>query len=321
MARGWLLSCGGMQPQLVLYIASVVGAVALFLLMPKPGKDLRIVGGLLGAATLGALWLLLVPLFLISNEGGLDTGFSDGQTPFYYVFSSIAICAAVRVITHSRPVYAALWFVMVVISSAGLMLTLSAEFMAFAMLIIYGGAILVTYMFVIMLATPPRSFDEKDDGPAYERFASEPLWASAAGFLLLAVVLSVVFQPMTAGDGAKARSDTDVIKYILTERSNAGENAALATPSGYASQPMLDDQGEPVLNEAGQPVMAERLTNVERIGLDLFQAHPLAIELAGIILLLALIGAVVIAKTQIHDEDEGDPLPDPSPSTEATARS
>jgi len=309
MGRGRLLSCGGMQPQLVLYITSVVGAVALFLLMPKPGKDLRIVGGLLGAATLGALWLLLVPLFLLDEEGGINTGFSDGQTPFYYVFSSIAICAAVRVITHSRPVYAALWFVMVVISSAGLMLTLSAEFMAFAMLIIYGGAILVTYMFVIMLATPPRSFDEQDDGPAYERFASEPMWASAAGFLLLAVVLSVVFQPMTPGIGAEARSDTEVIANILTERSNAGENAALATPSGNVVE--MDAGGNAV----------EQLTNVERVGLDLFQAHPLAIELAGIILLLALIGAVVIAKTQIHEEDEDDPLPDPSPSTGATASS
>lgn len=277
--------------------------------MPKPGKDLRILGGLIGAATLGALWLLLVPLFLINDQGAINTGFSDGQTPFYYVFSSIAICAAVRVITHSRPVYAALWFVMVVISSAGLMLTLSAEFMAFAMLIIYGGAILVTYMFVIMLATPPRSFDEKDDGPAYERFANEPMWAAAAGFLLLAVVLSVVFQPMEANREAAAVSDQDVIETTLANRSNAGDNAALATPSGNPIE--FDADGNPI----------EQLANVERIGLDLFQAHPLAIELAGIILLLALVGAVVIAKTQIHDDDEGDPLPDPSASTGATAHS
>lgn len=281
-----------MQPQLVLYIASVAGAVSLFLLMPKPGKDLRILGALLGAATLGGLWLVLAPLFLLDDRGVLDTGFSDGQTPFYYVFSAIAIVSAVRVITHTRPVYAALWFVMVVIASAGLLLTLSAEFMAFAMLIIYGGAILVTYMFVIMLATPPRSHDEKDDGPAYERFASEPMWASAAGFLLLAVVLSVVFEPMTPGSGAADQPDAIVIENILTERGNSEANAALATPSGQR-----DAQGDPV------PAAAE-LTNVEKVGLDLFRGHPLAIELAGVILLLALIGAVVIAKTQIHDEDE-----------------
>ncbi|MEM1107324.1 MAG: NADH-quinone oxidoreductase subunit J [Planctomycetota bacterium] len=309
-----------MSPSLFLYIASVLGAAALFMLMPKRGRDLRILGGLLGAATLGGLWLLLVPVFLLNDQGVLDTGFSDGQTPFYYVFSSIAVCAAVRVITHSRPVYAALWFVMVVTSSAGLLLTLSAEFMAFAMLIIYGGAILVTYMFVIMLATPPRSENESEDGPDYERFASEPLWASAAGFLLLAVLLSVVFQPMTKNPQAAALPDQEVINTTLADRGETAEIAALATPSGNAGEALIDEQGETVVNESGEPVTVEPLTNVERVGLDLFQSHPLAIELAGIILLLALIGAVLIAKTQIYNDDEdAEPEADSAAGEEAAA--
>ena len=277
-----------MQPQVVLYIASVAGAISLYLLMPKPGKDLRWLGALLGAATLGGMWLLLAPLTLLDTRfvlPSLNTGFSDGQTPFYYVFSAIAIAAAVRVITHTRPVYSALWFVMVVVSSAGLMLTLSAEFMAFALLIIYGGAILVTYMFVIMLATPPRGADDSDDGPTYDRHAVEPLWAAGAGFLLLAVILTVAFGPMVNNPNAQAQSDAVVAEKILAGGSQP-ERAALATPSG------------------GTEPAGTSLANVERIGLDLFQAHPLAIELAGVILLLALVGAVVIAKTQIHDEDE-----------------
>ncbi|MEM7625548.1 MAG: NADH-quinone oxidoreductase subunit J [Planctomycetota bacterium] len=284
-----------MQPQLVLYIASVAGAVSLFLLMPKPGKDLRLLGALLGAATLGAMWLVLVPLTLADPKEGLpslNTGFNDGQTPFYYVFSAIAIAASVRVITHNRPVYSALWFVMVVVASAGLLLTLSAEFMAFAMLIIYGGAILVTYMFVIMLATPPRGADDSDDGPIYDRYSMEPIWASVAGFLLLAVILSVAFEPMEANPAAAAVSDDQVAERILADRASGSASAALATPAG----------GEVRLGDDGNPVV--ELSNVERVGLDLFQAHPLAIELAGVILLLALIGAVVIAKAQIHEEDE-----------------
>ena len=292
-----------MQPQLVLYIASVAGAVSLYLLMPKPGKDLRVLGGLLGATTLGAMWLVLLPLTLVDGQAGLphlNTGFGDGQTPFYYVFSAIAIAAAVRVITHHRPVYSALWFVMVVVASAGLLLTLSAEFMAFAMLIIYGGAILVTYMFVIMLATPPRGADDSDDGPTYDRYSMEPIWASAAGFLLLAVILSVAFEPMTPNlsrledgyVGAEAETDAYVAANILADRRSGSDHADLGTPSGQ--QAVLDSQGQPL----------PELSNVERVGLDLFQAHPLAIELAGVILLLALIGAVVIAKTQIHEEDE-----------------
>ncbi|MEL7086926.1 MAG: NADH-quinone oxidoreductase subunit J [Planctomycetota bacterium] len=298
-----------MQPQLVLYIASVAGAVSLFLLMPKPGRDLRILGGLLGAATLGACWLVLAPLTLADPQKGLpflETGFSDGQTPFYYVFSAIAIAAAVRVITHNRPVYSALWFVMVVVSSAGLLLTLSAEFMAFAMLIIYGGAILVTYMFVIMLATPPRGADDSDDGPRYDRYAMEPIWASAAGFLLLAVILSVAFEPMQPNASARAEPDAVVAENILAGDADAADVSALATPSGQPRQ----------IDAAGNPV--PELSNVQRVGLDLFQAHPLAIELAGIILLLALIGAVVIAKTQIHEEDEAS-APENAPPAQGAA--
>jgi NADH-quinone oxidoreductase subunit J len=285
-----------MQPQLALYIASVAGAVSLYLLMPKPGKDLRLIGGLLGAATLGLLWLVLVPLTLLSEGFRLDTGFTDGQTPFYYLFSAIAVVAAVRVITHHRPVYSALWFVMVVIAAAGLLLTLSAEFMAFAMLIIYGGAILVTYMFVIMLATPPRGEDESEAGPSYDRIATEPWWACVAGFLLLAVILSVTFRPMAANADARLVIDANYLEETLQNRSEA--RSTLATPSGRTA--MLDGDVE--------------LSNVELVGIDLFRSHPLAIELAGIILLLALVGAVVIAKTHVKHIDE--PLAEGEPAEE-----
>ena len=262
-----------MQTQLVLYIATVLGAVGVYLLMPRENRRPMVVGGLLAAAALGGLWLALATRLV-----GEGVGFADGATVFYYVFSSIAICAAVRVITHTRPVYAALWFVMVVIASAGLMLTLAADFMAFAMLIIYGGAILVTYMFVIMLATPPRGAEEGDAGPDYDRFAREPLWAVTAGFLLLAVMLSVMFTPIEPNPLAVARLDTDVTARVLTDRA-------------------VDGPGEFAMYTTAQRSV---LSNPERIGLDLFMAHPLAIELAGVILLVALIGAIVIARARVE---------------------
>ena len=71
----------------------------------------------------------------------------------FYIFSFIALGAALRVISHPRPVYAALYFILAILSSCGLYVLLSAEFLAFALVIVYAGAILITYLFVIMLAT------------------------------------------------------------------------------------------------------------------------------------------------------------------------
>lgn len=266
-----------------LYIASILGGLALLMMMPRGGFTPLKLGMLLGAATLGGLWLFL------ARSLPSATGLEDGAFLYYYPFSFIAIGAAARVITHTKPVYAALWFIMVVIASAGLFLTLSAEFMAFAMLIIYGGAILVTYMFVIMLASqsgdttvvrtsgePDDESDEGQDKPmAYDAVAREPVAACAVGFVLLAALLGVMFDPMRPNADAAAPSDETVATQVLTRR------AVTRLPDAVADR--IDDG---------------TIGNVERVGLDLFQRHPLGIELAGVILLVSLVGAVVIARTK-----------------------
>lgn len=279
-----------MSTPLLLYIASVIGAIALILMMPRPegtpASRLAPIGALIGAATLGALWLAIAfKSDLIKPDAfkGM-VGLPATTFAYFYVFSAIAIASAVRVITHRRPVYSALWFIMVVLASAGLFLTLSADFMAFAMVIIYGGAILVTYMFVIMLASQPREPGREDEAPEYDRVSRDPLWACVAGFLLLAVLLTVCFNAdgtIRANPAAAMASDAEVIATQLTDRGLDTETAAeLGSSPEYA---------------AGQ------VSNVERVGLDLFESHPLAIELAGVILLVSLIGAVVIAKTRVED--------------------
>ena len=270
-----------------IYVATAMGAVAVLLMMPRAGYTPRLWGWLLGAITLGGMWLYFV------RQVRPDTplaGMAGSALPYYYIFSFIAIAAACRVISHTRPVYAALWFVMVILSSAGLFLTLSSEFMAIAMVIIYAGAILVTYMFVIMLAS--QSMDIDSDGqteveaPEYERVSREPFAAVVAGFLLLAVLLTVMFGDLPAPSHAGA-SDAQVIDELLINR--AAARAGEQTPGLPAS--LVDP---------------DSLDNVERVGLDLFEGHPLGIELAGIILLLSLIGAVVIARKRVEAEAEAE---------------
>jgi hypothetical protein len=91
-----------MQTPLALYIASLLGAVALVLLMPKQRVNWGKLGALLAAVSLGGVWLFLASLPQTLN-------FPGPTDPYYYLFSALALGSAVRVITHTRPVYAALW--------------------------------------------------------------------------------------------------------------------------------------------------------------------------------------------------------------------
>ena len=276
-----------------LYIASVLGALSLSLMMPGPRPGIRFLGPMLGAAAVGLLWLYLA-------DGGFwdgrALGLSRGEFTYYYLFSGIAIVSAVKVITHTRPVYAALWFVMVVLASAGLFLVLSAQFMAFAIIIIYAGAILVTYMFVIMLAS--QSDPDGHTGQAYDKVAREPVLASAAGFLLLAVLLSVSFDYQTIQEARAPQDPTDTDAALI-------ESTLGGRPLHIQTIYRTSATGEPVPVPAVTPppnLDPTRLANAERIGLDLFMSHPLGLELAGVILLMSLVGAVVIAKTRVPDE-------------------
>ena len=277
------------ETPLVLYIASALGAVALYLMMPKRQLNWRLVGALLGAATLGGSWF-----FLSKKLPWSQMGISNVAFIYYYIFSAISIIAAIRVITQKRPIYSALWFVLVVLSSAGLFIVLGAQFMAFAMVIIYGGAILVTYMFVIMLASHSGDAEYPEETPEYDRIAREPLFAIAASFVFLAVLLNVSFNTGEQFDTV-AQGPSD--KVILTDYLAGREVPAVEKQVADAVAANAKD-GEKVAAPTPQ------VTNIERVGLDLFRAHPLGLEIAGVILLISLVGAVVIAKTQVDEEDQ-----------------
>lgn len=258
-----------MQPAIIygLYVASVVGAIALYLMAPRAGYTPTRIGGLLGAATLGGLWLWLARYLPEMDSNAAPMA-------YYYVFSALAILGAARMITHKRPVYSALWFVLVVLATAGLLLVLAAPFMAVALVIIYAGAILVTYVFVIMLAS---GGGDAEHLPEHDRAAREPLASVAVGFLLLAVLLSASFSGLVRNPRAAAPSDSYLLQSQLTDR---GTQKLVQSAAAGESGPAI--------------LGSDQLDNVERVGWDMFRGNPLALELAGVILLVALVGAVVL---------------------------
>jgi NADH-quinone oxidoreductase subunit J len=82
----------------------------------------------------------------------------------FIVFASICAVSAVLMITRPNPIISALFLVLNFGSLAGLYLTLNAQFIAVAQVIVYAGAIMVFFLFVIMLINPEkekRFFEEK----------------------------------------------------------------------------------------------------------------------------------------------------------------
>lgn len=73
------------------------------------------------------------------------------ETFIFYFFSAILLFAGLRVITARNPVHAALYLVLAFFTAAGLWMTLEAEFLAITLVLVYVGAVMVLFLFVVMM--------------------------------------------------------------------------------------------------------------------------------------------------------------------------
>jgi NADH-quinone oxidoreductase subunit J len=231
----------------MLYLIFTLGGVGLYFLLPNPGRSKTVAGAILGLSALAALLVLLI----VRVTPGATTG-------YFYLFAAIALIAAVRVITHPRPVYSAVYFVLVVVAVAALLVLQGAEFLAIALIIIYAGAILVTYLFVIMLAQPTGS-------PAYDRRAREPFFTVLVGFILMGAVAG------KAGD----------------------------LPAGTQPPTVPVSSAESV---AGWPD-----GNTAAVGQDVMTKYVTALEIAGVLLLISMVGAIALARKRVPSEEVAPP--------------
>ena len=296
------------MPATILYTACVGSALGLYLLMRGTRGSIRGLGTIIALA--GLAWLLTGVFESVEGVAG--------ESVLPLVFGVIAVIAAVRVATHRRPVFAALYFILVVLASSGLFLMLHAEFMAFALIIVYAGAILITYMFVLMLAQQSTS-DGSDKGATwYARTPREPAIALLAGFILLVSLLQAMSDSRAqhfehrmeevAQRGAEApwvdlgRMPREILRVAQSVEPDTV--AVLGTPSvrkGVATVPVRLRGGTEsviVLPASSEP------SNTRVVGLSLVADFPVSLELAGVILLMAMFGAVVLARRQIELGEE-----------------
>ena len=235
-----------------LLAGAVLASVAsLWLLLPN-GRDTtsaRWLGALLGLAALAA--------FIATGRrlGGL------GEEAVFLIVSLVAVISAAATIVSRSPVYAAIWFALSLAGVAGVLLVLGAQFLGVATIVVYAGAILVMFLFVLMLAQPA--------GLApYDRVSNEPFLSALAGAVLLGV-LSLSIGRLSAGPASCCDLPTRA-------------PAAVDTPATPATPPVAT-----VVDPLAE-------NHVARLGGELFGRHLVAVEAAGVLLLVALIGAIAV---------------------------
>lgn len=235
-----------------LLAGAVLATVAsLWFLLPN-GRDTtsaRWLGGLLGLAALAA--------FIATGRrlGGL------GEEAVFLIVSLVAVISAAATIVSRSPVYAAIWFALSLAGVAGVLLVLGAQFLGVATIVVYAGAILVMFLFVLMLAQPA--------GLApYDRVSNEPFLSALAGAVLLGV-LSLSIGRLSAGPASCCDLPTRA-------------SATVDTPAAPATAPVAT-----VVDPLAE-------NHVARLGGELFGRHLVAVEAAGVLLLVALIGAVAV---------------------------
>jgi len=115
------------------------------------------------------------------------------QTFIFYAFAAILVFAGLRVITTRNPVHAALWLVLSFFSAAGVWLLLQAEFLAIALVLVYVGAVMVLFLFVVMMLDV--NFDK-----LRERFKSYIPVAATVGILVLVEMTLVLVGGYLGGE-------------------------------------------------------------------------------------------------------------------------
>lgn len=240
----------------LLVLPMVLGTFSVAWLMPKGEPRSSLVARLVGLAAVGIVGgTLLKPTGAALND------------VLFFLFAGVAVLAAALMITHRNPAYSALWFAVVTLAVCGLFLLQSAPFLASATVIVYAGAIIVTFLFVLMLA-------QQAGATNYDQNSRQPGVAAFTGFVLLGALLFVL---LPSKEQAVGRPTTGFV--------------SLAPQVAPAAQ----SPDQPDIPRSTSATMAENFGTMRSLGRSLFGDYLFAVELAGTLLLVASIGAIVIA--------------------------
>jgi NADH-quinone oxidoreductase subunit J len=185
----------------------------------------------------------------------------------FYLFGAVAVLASLLVIGQRNPIYSVLLLILSFGALSGLYVLLDAPFVAVIQIVIYAGAIMVLFLFVVMLLNAPaedlEDIEHVEDvdggGDAAEAKARHPLFRP--GPLKLGALMAVVL-------GVE-------LVWVLTRTGGTG---------------------------AGLP--GAGVSSVRSIGVDLFTTYAFPFEVTSVLILVAMVGAVVLAGHRIRSNGE-----------------
>ena len=125
----------------------------------------------------------------------------DVKTGLFYLFAAVLLFAAFRVITARNPVYAALYLVLAFFQASAIWLLLRAEFLAISLVLVYVGAVMVLFLFVVMM------LDINVDGLRQGFWKHFPL-AAGVGALIALEMAAVLMGGFRLGEAPRAMATT-----------------------------------------------------------------------------------------------------------------
>lgn len=277
----------------------LLGGAGAYLLLPHRHGEVKTRTAYIAGAVVAGLALLGFLSFLTPPE---DVGDAAKLLAafFLYAFSALALGCGIMTVTSRNPVYSALWFAGVVVSTSGMFVLAGAQFLAAGTVIVYAGAIIVMFLFVIMLA-------QMEGKAVYDRSARSPAAATATCFLLLGALVACLAAPGYGPVASYSRGERIDRETILVPNRDLAERLQIR-----ASHPIhvaLDHAVRPtssIYTETNQ-----EKPDVAGLGETLYADHLVTIELAGSLLFAALIAAVAITNPR-RPVRPGDPGASPS---------
>ena len=209
---------------------------------------------------------------------------SGWESVFFWVFALSALIAGLLTVMARNAVHSAMFLISTLVSVAALFILLGAEFIAGVQILVYVGGVMVLFLFVIMLVNV--SAEERGREELFNRPAQTTAAVCFAALLVFGLFYAVnksagQFRPGGTGEDAATGADAQ-------ERARRAREAALSTA------------------ETGVAKISE---DTQRVGGSLYRYGGLPFEIASVLLLVAIVGSVLLARTPRQElaADDVDP--------------